>query len=152
MIQSNWVMKMHTLDEVKAALFTIKEWNTFKAGGVFDAVKELWDEVLEVYIGCEGSPVMYILLPYWIGQQLKNIHLLKQLSQEEIVAIFEEYDWREAHEEISKRRGDRRLTDDEHEKLKEKVFKLFTDATEVDVVENPHVFPAPMGSIRIWWD
>ena len=152
MIQSRWIMKMNTLEEVKAALFTIRSWNTFKANAVYEAVKELWDEVLEVYIGCEGSPVMYISCPFWISQHPKGARLLKKLPEEEIVAIFEEYDWMEAHEEISKRMGNRKLTDEEREEIKEKIFKSFPEATELDIVERLKTFPAPLGSIRIWWD
>ncbi|GAH32925.1 unnamed protein product [marine sediment metagenome] len=153
-IQSNWVAQIFTLEEAKTAIEAIGSFNSFNPKRVYHHVESLWGDIKELYIGCEGSPVFYILLPYWLGQSPNGAKKLKPVDMEKIYEENPDLDLFELSDKIHKLQGDRKISDEDRELMTKKLIKQFIKlgATEVDLIEKPHNFPAPMNSIRIWWD
>lgn len=153
-IQSDWVAQIFTLEEAKTAIETIGPFNSFNPKRVYRQVESIWGDIKEFYIGCEGSPVFYIQLPYWLGQSPNGTKKLKPVDMEKIYKENPDLNLFELSDLINKLQGDRRISDEDRELMIKKTMKYFArlKASELDVVEKPHTFPAPMGSIRIWWD
>jgi len=153
-IQSNWVARIFTLEEAKTAIETIGSFNTFNPKRVYRHIESLWGEINELYIGCEGSPVFYITIPYWLGQSPNGAKKLKPVNVEKIYEENPDLDLFELSDKIHELQGDRKISNEDREMMTRKLIKRFTrlGATEVELTENPRVFPAPMNSIRVWWD
>ena len=153
-IQSNWVARIFTLEEAKTAIDAIGSFNSFNPKRVYRHVEEIWGDILELYIGCEGSPVFYINLPYWLGQSSNGAKKLKPIDINKIYEENPDLDLFELSDKIHELQGDRKISDEDREITTKKLIKKFIrlGATEGDLTKNPDNFPAPMNSIRIWWD
>ena len=153
--ESNVLVNINSLDEAKAALEAIGEWNTFKPAEVFNAIEKLWPETSGLQIGFEGSPVMYVGIPLWASQIRKNEHLRRPITEEEYIehGLDECEDFLDLNRRVAAIRGNRRLNDAEFEQIVSQVEKAFPEATEVDYhKQHEHHFPAIPFSVRIWWD
>jgi hypothetical protein len=109
-------------DDMKAVLPLVDSYNGFVGAKVSEAIERLRGEISNYEFGREGSPVIYVHLPYWTSQQEKNAASKGYLRRE--------------------------LTAAEHKALSEKVRAVFksVDADEIDTVSySDHV-------IRVWWD
>lgn len=151
--ESNVLVNIQSLDEAKAALEAIGEWNTFKPEEVINAIEKLWPETSDLQIGFEGSPVMYVGIPLWAGQIRKNEHLRRPITEEEYIEhrLYEWKDLDELGQKMAKITGDKRLADAEFKQIVDQVENAFPEATEVEYQEK-HDFPAIPYSVRIWWD
>ena len=153
-IQSNWVVQIFSLEEMKTAIETIGSFNSFNPKKVYRCIESIWGDIKELYIGCESSPVLYIQLPYWLGQSPNGASKLNPVDMEKIYRENLDSDLFELSDKIHELQGDRRISDEDRELMAKKLIKRFANlgASEMDVTEKPDNFPAPMNSIRIWWD
>lgn len=113
-------------ESFKACIEEAGQYNRFDPTVVIAAFKNVFQEIDSVEFGREGSPVMYVHLPYWEGHKVKN---------------------RGTHIE-----NDRHLTDAETDIIRQEVIKAF-DVALVD--ENYPVGLDDFSrdkKVRGWWD
>ncbi len=60
------------IDEVKNMIYLIDNYNDFHPDVVASVVEEFIDDVMYLEIGRESSPVIYVYIPFWTHQQIKN--------------------------------------------------------------------------------
>lgn len=153
---SNVLVNISSLGELETGLNAIGSWNTFNPLEVLEAAKKIWDCAgEEVQIGFEGSPVLYIQVPLWAAQIRKNKHLRRPITQEEYYKyrLWEWDDLEELGQKWAEITGNRRLSEEERDSIKDIIFEAFasTNPTESDYNKR-HRFPAIPFSIRLWWD
>ena len=118
-------------DTAKEAVMLVAQYNAFEGVRVAAAIEQLRGDVTNYEFGREGSPVLYVHLPYWTNQQERNCP----------AHHCREGQWGD-------RQSARKLEASEHAALLERVRAAFEGARadEIDPVsETEH-------ELRIWWD
>ena len=116
--------------ELQELVKLVPDYNAFNGAAIAKGLDELRGEIMHFTFGREGSPVIYVDLAFWLGQQEKACP------------------GQRCAEGWGKPKDDRRLTAAEHAAIVTRVKSVFTrlHADEIDVDEqNDH-------RIRVWWD
>ncbi len=116
--------------ELQELVKLVPDYNAFNGAAIAKGLEELRGEIMHFSFGREGSPVIYVDLAYWLGQQEKACPGQRCADG-----------W-------GKPKDDRRLTAAEHAAIVARVKAVFTrlHADEIDVQEQDD------HRIRVWWD
>ena len=118
-------------DDLKAVVALVPDYNVFEGARVADAVERLRGDISYYRFGREGSPVLYVHLPYWTNQQERSCPGQR----------CEAGSWGPDTEET------RRLTAQEHAALVARVRQVLAQlgADEITSDSDDH-------ELRAWWD
>jgi hypothetical protein len=118
---------------MQQALRLVPDYNNFNGAEVAANIEKLRGEIMCWQFGREGSPVIYMEIPYWLGQAE---HVCPQ--RHDIEAALP----------CPKLENDRRLSDAESADITSRAKALFqtlhADEIEFDLIAS--------NTLRIWWD
>jgi hypothetical protein len=115
--------KLNT-DQTMAVVQLVQEYNQFDGAAVAAALEQFRGRVSGYEFGREGSPVLYIELPYWTSQA-------------------------EAHAGREAEAGGRRIEDAERDALIAEVRLVFVDRLKADEFDIEEIGDR---RLRVWWD
>jgi hypothetical protein len=116
--------KLNT-DQTQAVVRLVKEYNQFDGAAVAAAIEQFRGRISGYEFGREGSPVLYIELPYWTSQA-------------------------EAHAVQAAEAGPgRRIEDAERDALIEEMRVVFVDRLKADEFDIEEIGDR---RLRVWWD
>lgn len=118
---------------MQQALRLVPEYNAFEGAKIADGIEKLHGEIMCWQFGREGSPVIYMQIPYWLGQAEK--------------ACPELHDKEDA-QPCPRPDNDRRLTEAESTDLTRRAKALF-QSLHADEIGFDQI---AKNTLRIWWD
>lgn len=118
---------------MQAALRLVPEYNAFDGAKIADGIEKLRGDIMCWQFGREGSPVIYMQIPYWLSQSEKACPDLHD---------------KEGAQPCEKATDDRRLTPAETADLTKRATALFQSLHADEVAFDP----IAKNTMRIWWD
>lgn len=167
---SNVVVHCYTLEEATTAINAI-HWHGFNSKRIARYVKnKIWGDIMDFFVGFEGSPVIYVWLPFWLSQCPNGKAKMREIPDSKVKEIYQvvhvkdrdELDIKDDHpfpysaaiaKRVRKITGDRRVKKEEKDFYLKQFNKYFArlGACEIDRVERVKSAPHP-ASMRAWWD
>lgn len=118
---------------MQRAVRLVPEYNAFDGAKIAEAIEKLRGEIMCWQFGREGSPVIYMQIPYWLSQSERAC---PDLHDKEGAQLCE------------KAADDRRLTQAETADLTKRATALFQSLHADEMAFDP----IAKNTMRIWWD